>query len=59
MPADKSSEQLRQELAAEREQLGAAVDELRARVDDLKRKLPYAAGAVLAAAVLIRLARRP
>ena len=59
MPADKSADELKLELAAERERLGVAVGELRARVDDLKRKLPYAAGAILAAAVLIRLARRP
>jgi Protein of unknown function (DUF3618) len=58
MPADRSPDELRQELAAEREQLGIAVDELRARVDDLKRKVPIAAGALLAAVVLIKLARR-
>jgi hypothetical protein len=58
MPADKSADELRLELAAERERLGVAVGELRTRVDDLKRKLPVVAGAVVAAVVLIRLARR-
>jgi hypothetical protein len=45
-------------LAAEREQLGSAVKELRTVVDELKRKLPYVAGAVLAAGALITIIRR-
>jgi outer membrane murein-binding lipoprotein Lpp len=53
-----STDQLRQELAAEREQLGSAVKELRTEVDELKRKLPYVAGAVLAAGALITIIRR-
>jgi signal transduction histidine kinase len=55
---DKGTEQLRQELAAERERLGTAVDDLRTEVDELKRKLPYAAGAVIAAGLLAELVRR-
>jgi outer membrane murein-binding lipoprotein Lpp len=53
-----SDDQLRQELAAEREQLGSAVHELRAEVDALRRKLPYVAAAALAAGVLVGVARR-
>ena len=56
--SDKATEQLRQELAAERERLGTAVDDLRTEVDELKRKLPYVAGAVIGAAVLAELVRR-
>jgi len=51
-------EDVRKELAAEREQLGDAVRELRSEVDEVKRKLPYVAAAALAAAALIAIARR-
>jgi hypothetical protein len=50
-------EDVRKELAAEREQLGDAVRDLRSGVDDLKRKLPYAAAALLAAAALVVIVR--
>jgi outer membrane murein-binding lipoprotein Lpp len=53
-----SSDQLRKELAAEREQLGAATRELRAEVDELKRKLPKVAAAVVAAGALVAIVRR-
>jgi outer membrane murein-binding lipoprotein Lpp len=56
-PAE-SPDEVRQELAAEREQLGSAVQELRTEVDALRRKLPYVAAAALAAGLLIKLARR-
>jgi uncharacterized coiled-coil DUF342 family protein len=56
-PTD-SAEQLRKELAAEREQLGAATRELRAEVDELKRKLPKIAAAVVAAGALVAVVRR-
>ena len=55
---DKASEQLRQELASEREHLGSAVDDLRSEVDELKRKLPYMAAAAVAAGVLLGIVRR-
>jgi len=55
---DKAAEQLRQEIAAEREQLGASIDDLKAEVDELKRKLPYAAAAVVGAVVVVGLVRR-
>ena len=58
MPPTSSPDELRKELAAEREQLGGAVRELRAEVDELKRKLPYVAGAVLGAAALVAVVRR-
>jgi hypothetical protein len=53
MPPASSKEQLRKDLAAEREQLGSAVDDLRAEVDELRRKLPLYAGAAVAAGVLV------
>jgi hypothetical protein len=53
-----SPDELRKKLATEREQLGDATRELKAEVDELKRKLPYVAGAVLAAAALITIIRR-
>jgi len=58
VPPSSSPDELRKELAAEREQLGGAVRELRAEVDELKRKLPYVAGAVIGAAALVAVVRR-
>ena len=58
MPPPSSTDQLRQEIAAEREQLGNALQGLRTEVDELKRKLPYVAGAVLAAGALVVIVRR-
>ena len=58
MSPTSSSDELRRELAAEREQLGAATRELRAEVDELKRKLPKVAAAVIAAGALVAIARR-
>jgi outer membrane murein-binding lipoprotein Lpp len=55
---DKASEQLKQELASERERLGSAVDDLRGEVDALKRKLPYMAAAAIAAGILLGVVRR-
>jgi outer membrane murein-binding lipoprotein Lpp len=54
----RSADELRKELAAEREQLGAATRELRAEVDELKRKLPKVAAAVVAAGALVAIVRR-
>jgi outer membrane murein-binding lipoprotein Lpp len=53
-----SPDELRKELAAEREQLGAATRELKAEVDALKRKLPKVAAAVAATGVAILVLRR-
>ena len=58
MSPSSTPEDVQKELAAEREQLGDAVRDLRSGVDDLKRKLPYVAAAVLAAAALVVIARR-
>ena len=58
MSPTSSPDELRRELAAEREQLGAATRELRAEVDELKRKLPKVAAAVIAAGALVAIARR-
>ena len=44
-PTD-STDELRKQIAAEREQLVAATSELRAEVDELKRKVPKVAAAV-------------
>jgi hypothetical protein len=55
---DKPTDQVRQELAAERERLGSALDDLVAEVDELKRKLPYYAAAAVGAAVVLGVARR-
>jgi hypothetical protein len=55
---DKAKEQLRRELASERERLGSAVDDLRGEVDELKRRLPYMAAAAIAAGVLLGVVRR-
>jgi hypothetical protein len=55
---DKATEQLRRELASERERLGSAVDDLRTGVDELKRKLPYMAAAAIAAGILLGVVRR-
>jgi hypothetical protein len=55
---DKAAEQVRRELASEREHLGSAIDDLRAEVDELKRKLPYVAAAVIATGLVVGLARR-
>ena len=55
---DKSAEQVRHELASEREQLGSAMDDLRNEVDALKRKLPYMAAAAVAAGILLGVVRR-
>jgi outer membrane murein-binding lipoprotein Lpp len=54
----RSADELRKELAAEREQLGAATRELRSEVDELKRKLPKVAAAVVAAGALVAIVRR-
>jgi hypothetical protein len=51
-------EDVKKELAVEREQLGDAVRELRSGVDRAKRKLPYVAAAVLVAGALLVIARR-
>ncbi|HEY7604860.1 MAG TPA: hypothetical protein VH760_11420 [Gaiellaceae bacterium] len=53
-----STDQLRQELAAERQQLGNAVHELRAEVDELKRKAPKVAAGVAGAVALVLVVRR-
>jgi glycine/D-amino acid oxidase-like deaminating enzyme len=53
-----SPDELRKELAAEREQLGAATRELKAEVDELKRKLPKVAAVVAATGVAILVLRR-
>jgi outer membrane murein-binding lipoprotein Lpp len=55
---DKATEQVKQELASERERLGSAVDDLRSEVDQLKRRLPYMAAAAIAAGVLLGVVRR-
>ena len=55
---DKATEQVRRELASEREQLGSAMDDLRNEVDALKRKLPYVAAGAVAAGVLLGVVRR-
>ena len=55
---DKASEQVRRELASEREQLGSAMDDLRNEVDALKRKLLYVAAGAVAAGVLLGVVRR-
>jgi hypothetical protein len=56
--SDKATEQVRRELASEREQLGSAMDDLRNEVDALKRKLPYVAAGAVAAGVLLGVVRR-
>jgi outer membrane murein-binding lipoprotein Lpp len=56
-PTD-STDELRKQIAAEREQLVAATSELRAEVDELKRKLPKVAAAVIAAGALVAIVRR-
>jgi outer membrane murein-binding lipoprotein Lpp len=53
-----SSDQIRRELAAEREQLGTAVRELHREIDELRRKLPYYAAAAVAAGVAIGIVRK-
>lgn len=58
MSPTSSPDELRKELAAEREQLGAATRELKAEVDALKRKLPKVAAAVAATGVAILVLRR-
>ena len=58
MSPTSSPDELRKELAAEREQLGAATRELKAEVDELKRKLPKVAAAVAATGVAILVVRR-
>lgn len=58
MSPTSSPDELRKELAAERDQLGAATRELRAEVDELKRKLPKVAAAVVAAGALVAIVRR-
>ena len=55
---DKPAEQVRRELASERERLGSAMDDLHNEVDALKRKLPYMAAAAVAAGVLLGVVRR-
>lgn len=58
MSPTSSPDELRKELAAEREQLGAATRELKAEVDELKRKLPKVAAVVAATGVAILVLRR-
>ncbi len=58
MSPTSSPDELRKQIAAEREQLGAATRELRAEVDELKRKLPKVAAAVVAAGALVAIVRR-
>jgi hypothetical protein len=58
MPPASSSEQVKQELAAERAQLGSAVQELRSEIDELRRKLPYYAAAAVAAGLVVGVARK-
>lgn len=58
MSPTSSPDELRKEIAAEREQLGAATRELRAEVDELKRKVPKVAAAVAAAGVTLLVVRR-
>jgi hypothetical protein len=55
---DKGAEQVRRELASERDRLGSAIDDVRAEVDELKRKLPYVAATVIATGLVVGLARR-
>ncbi len=55
---DKAAEQMRRELASERERLATAIDDLRSEVDELKRKLPYVAAAVIATGILVGLVRK-
>ena len=55
---DKATEELRRELASEREGLGSALDDLRSEVDELKRRLPYMAAAAVAAGILLGVVRR-
>jgi hypothetical protein len=55
---DKTAAQLREDLTAERERLGTALDDLRTEVDELKRKAPYVAASVIAAAILAEVVRR-
>ena len=58
MSPTSSPDELRKQIAAEREQLGAATRQVRAEVDDLKRKLPKVAAAVVAAGALVAIVRR-
>ena len=58
MSPTSSPDELRKQIAAEREQLGAATRQVRAEVDDLKRKLPKVAAAVVAAGALVVIVRR-
>jgi hypothetical protein len=55
---DRSAEQLRHEIASERERLGNAVGDLRSGVDDLRRKLPYVGAVALAAGIVVGIVRR-
>jgi len=55
---DKAAEQMRRELASEREGLATAIDDLRNEVDELKRKLPYVAAAVIGTGILLGVVRR-
>jgi hypothetical protein len=55
---DKKAEQLRKDLASERERLGNAVDDLQIGVHALIRKLPYAAAVVIGVGVVVLLVRR-
>lgn len=54
----RSHDDVKQELTAEREQLGEAVEELHAQIARLRRRAPYVAAAAVAAAVLVKIARR-
>jgi hypothetical protein len=55
---DKQAEQLRKDIASEREHLGSAMDDLQTGVRGLIRKLPYAAAVAIGVAVVVLLVRR-
>lgn len=55
---DRKAEQLRKDIASERERLGSAVDDLQTEVHELIRKLPYAAAVVIGVGVVVGLVRR-
>ena len=53
-----ADEQLRQEIAAERQQLALAVESLHSHVQRTKRRLPKLVAGVVAAVVAVKVARR-
>lgn len=62
MPSERrSEEELRREIATEREQLAAALADLRAGIDSSRRRVAVAGGTLvagLAAATILKVARR-